>query len=107
MPGAHRHGDDRFCGATTKVVGQNNVKVNGILWAVEGDIDTHCDQGNLIPVYGAMNVYINNKLVICGMGDIAAPDKADCEVLHPTGPTNPKGHSPNVIVYGGAAGGGS
>lgn len=107
MPGAHRDTDSRFCGAKTIVTQQGTVKVNGLLWAVEGDYDTHCNQGNLIAVYGAKNVYISNKLVICGMGDIATPDKAACFILHPTGPTNPKGHSPNVVVYGGGAGGGS
>lgn len=107
MPGAHRNGDDRFCGAITNVIGQNNVKVNGILWAVEGDIDDHCGEGALQAVYGAKNVYINNKLVICAMGDIAAPDREDCEIKHLTGATNPKGHSMDVVVYGGGAGGGS
>jgi hypothetical protein len=106
MPGAHRHGDKRFCEATTIVTGQSTVKVNGILWAVEGDYDTHCDGGQLQAVYGAKNVYIQGKLVICAMGDIAAPDKEDCIVIHPTGPTNPKGHSMDVVVYGGRAGGG-
>lgn len=107
MPGAHRHGDKRFCDAITKVIGQNTVKVNGILWAVEGDIDDHCNEGVLQAVYGAKNVHIQGKLVICAMGDIAGPDRQDCVVLHPTGPTNPKGHSNDVIVYGGGAGGGS
>jgi hypothetical protein len=41
------------------------------------------------------------------MGDMAAPDKLGCFIKHPTGATNPKGHSNDVIVYGGAAGGGS
>lgn len=107
MPGAHRHSDSRFCGATTIVTGQGSVSVNGLLWAVQGDYDTHCNEGELSAVYGALNVFIENKHVICAMGDIAAPDKAGCIVLHPTGPTNPKGHSPDVYVYGGAAGGGS
>lgn len=106
MPGAHRHGDKRFCGATTIVTGQSTVKVNGILWAVEGDYDTHCGEGQLIAVYGAKNVYIQSKRVICAMGDIAAPDREGCIVNHPTGPTNPKGHSMDVVVYGGGAGGG-
>lgn len=108
MPGAHRHTDDRFCGATTKVVNQSTVKVNGLLWAVEGDIDTHCDQGVLSAVTGALNVYIEGKLVIVAVGDIAGPDKPAClPPIHPAGATNPKGKSPNVIAYGGGAGGGS
>jgi hypothetical protein len=106
MPGAHRNGDSRFCGASTIVVGQSTVFVNGILWAVEGDKDSHCFEGDLQAVYGAKNVYIENKLVICAMGDAAADDHAGCEVLHPSGATNPRGHSGDVQVYGGAAGGG-
>lgn len=40
------------------------------------------------------------------MGDTAAPDRAGCFIEHPSGATNPLGHSYNVLVYGGAAGGG-
>lgn len=106
MPGAHRDGDTRFCGATTKVIGQNAVVVNNKLWAVEGDIDTHCDQGSLSAVYGPPKIKIGDKYIICGVGDIAAPDRAGCKVKHPTGATNPLGHSYDVLVYGGQAGGG-
>lgn len=107
MPGAHRNQDSRFCGAKTTVTGQSTVTVNGRLWAVENDYDTHCQEGNLQAVYGAKNVKIEGKLVICAVGDSAAPDHAGCIVLHPTGATNPLGHSNDVSVYGGAAGGGS
>jgi hypothetical protein len=89
------------------VTGQSTVKVNGILWAVEGDKDTHCNQGALSAVYGATNVYAEGKLVICAMGDIAASDKQACFIKHPAGATNPLGHSNDVVVYGGGAGGGS
>ena len=106
MPGAHRDTDVRFCGAETKVTGQNAVLVDGLLWAVEGDKDNHCDGGALSAVYGSMCVEIGGKKVICAMGDTAAPDRAGCEVVHPSGATNPLGHSYNVLVYGGAAGGG-
>lgn len=107
MPGAHRNTDSRFCGATTIVVGQSTVFVNGLLWAVEGDYDTHCNEGQLSAVYGAKNVYINGKLVICAVGDTAAPDRAGCVIKHPSGATDPLGHSIDVVVYGGAAGSGS
>lgn len=106
MPGAHRHDDVRFCGAKTIVTGQSSVIVNGRLWAVEGDKDTHCNQGDLSAVYGTPSIQIEGKFIICGVGDIAAPDRAGCEVKHPTGATNPLGHSVDVLVYGGAAGGG-
>lgn len=106
MPGAHRHGDSRFCGAKTKVIGQNKVVVNGKLWAVEGDIDTHCDAGSLSAVYGPPSIKIQGKYIICGMGDVAGPDRKGCFIKHPAGATNPKGHSNDVLVYGGQAGGG-
>jgi len=100
MPNAHRNTDSRFCGASTIVVGQNSVKVNGLLWAVEGDYDDHCDEGSLIPTYGAKNVYINGKLVICAVGDSATSDREGCEILHPAGTTDPSSGSPDVFVYG-------
>ena len=106
MPGAHRHDDVRFCGAKTIVVGQSQVLVNGRLWAVEGDIDTHCNGGSLSAVYGPPKIKIGNKYIICGVGDVAAPDKLGCIIKHPTGATNPLGHSLDVLVYGGQAGGG-
>lgn len=107
MPGAHRNGDSRACGASTIVTGQSTVFVNGILWAVVGDKDTHCFMGELIPIYGALNVYAEGKLVICAMGDTASEDLQGCFVFHPPGATDPVGHSPNVGVYGGGAGGGA
>jgi hypothetical protein len=83
------------------------VIVNGRLWAVAGDKDTHCFMGDLIPVYGSLDVYIEGKLVICATGDSAADDLAGCFVFHPTGSTDPLGHSNDVVVYGGGSGGGS
>jgi hypothetical protein len=62
MARAHRHGDLRNCGATTIVVGQSTVFVNGKLWAVDGDPNTH-GNGNLKPITGS-TVFCENKLVI-------------------------------------------
>jgi hypothetical protein len=101
VPGVHRHGDSRYCGATTIVEGQNSVYVNGELWAVDGDPCTH-GNGDCRAIYGASNVYINNKKVICAVGDTAY--SADNNT-HDPGPVDPKGHSNDVIIYGGAAGG--
>jgi hypothetical protein len=101
MPGAHRHADSRFCGATTTVVGQNAVVVENRLWAVQGDPNTH-GQGLLIASYGDPCVTIAGKLVICAVGDTAGGDRQE----HSPGQTDPKGHSNLVVVYGGAAGGG-
>jgi uncharacterized Zn-binding protein involved in type VI secretion len=101
VPGAHRHDDSRYCGASTIVEGQNNVFVNNKLWAVDNDPCTH-ENGNLKPIYGAKNVYINGKLVICAVGDTAYGSD---NLGHDPGPVDPKGHSSDVIVYGGGAGG--
>jgi hypothetical protein len=105
MPGAHRDTDSRFCGAKTIVSNQSTVFVNGLLWAVEDDKDTHCNEGALQAVYGPPSVYIEGKKVIVAVGDIAAPDRQACFIEHPTGPTNPKGRSPDTYCYGGAGGG--
>ena len=95
MPGVHRHGDSRKCTATTRVEGQDNVYVNGKLWAVEGDPCTH-ENGPLKAIYGAKNIHINNKKVICALGDTASgSDNAG----HEPGPVDPEGASSDVIVY--------
>ena len=100
MPGAHRNGDLRFCGAHTIVEGQGTVRVNGKLWAVNNDPEDH-GEGRLEAVYGAKNVRINGKLVICAVGDIAGGDLLG----HPLPPTDPKQASGDVFVYSGGAGG--
>lgn len=102
MPGVHRQGDVRFCGASTIVVGQGSVFANGRLISVDGDPNSH-REGKNKPVYGAKNVKLEGKLIICAVGDsVYGPDL----LLHPVGPANPAGHSRDVIVYGGGAGAG-
>lgn len=106
MPGAHRDEDLRYCGGQTKVEGQTNVYVNNKLWAVDGDPEQPGSHGGgpLKPIYGAKNVYINSKLVICAAGDTSyTPDDQG----HPPGRAgdDPYGHSTDVAVYGGGAGG--
>jgi len=93
MVQAHRHGDSRFCGATTNVEGQTTVRVNGKLWAVEGDPNTH-GEGRLISVVGN-TVRIGGKLVIVAVGDNAAGDMAG----HIPSSTKPSGHSGDVSAY--------
>lgn len=73
MPSAHRDGDLRACGATTIVSGQGNVYVNGKLWAVEGDKNTHLN-GDLIA--SGSTVFINGKKVIVNTPDQAIADGA-------------------------------
>lgn len=108
MPKAHREDDLRFCDAKTWVINQSTVFVNDKLWAVEGDLDDHCEMGALIAVYGPPSVKIEDKYVICAVGDEAEPDYENCGIPeHPTGATNPKTGSPDVYVYGGGTGGGT
>lgn len=94
MPGAHRDSDKRFCGARTVVSGQSTVFVNSLLWAVDGDPNTH-GGGLLVAKYGKKNIYINKKLIIVAVGDEATPDGRG----HRTGTTNPLGRSGNVFAY--------
>lgn len=71
MPGAHTHGMTRICGATTVVIGQSHVYVNGKLWAVEGDPNTH---GNGALIASGSTVFINGKKVIVHAPDTASAD---------------------------------
>lgn len=91
MPGAHRNADARNCGATTTVVGQSSVFVNGRLWAVLDDTNIH-GNGQLINTTGS-SVIIEGKPVIVHGPDDAKPDNAG----HP----NPKtgAGSGNVEAY--------
>lgn len=96
MPNAHTHGQSRICGATTVVTGQSTVYVNGKLWAVKGDPDTH-GSGGLIN--SGTTVFISGKPVI-----VHAPDNASPDALCPVGPLhcNPKTSqgSADVFAYG-------
>ena len=94
MPGAHRQDDKRFCDGTTIVTNQTTVFANDKLWAVQGDEDSHL-MGKLVASTGTKNVYIEDKLVIVAVGDIASSDMAG----HPTGPSNPKEKSSDVSAY--------
>lgn len=95
MPGAHRQSDSRFCGAKTNVEGQGTVSVNGRLWAVNGDPNSH-GEGRLKAVYGALNVWIEGKRVIVAVGDVAGGDLKG----HPLPPTDPQSSSGDVFAYG-------
>lgn len=67
---AHKHGDQRKCGATTVVSGQSFVTIGGQLWAVENDQNTH-GAGGLI----ASKTYITiggKKIIV--HDDSANPD---------------------------------
>lgn len=96
MPAAHRDTDLRVCGATTTVVGQSTVSVNGLLWAVENDTCTH-GNGQLNP--SGSTVIIEGKPVIVHSPDDADPDNL-CPVVGPPhcDPDTAAG-SPNVFAY--------
>lgn len=93
MPGAHRQDDSRMCGAKT-IASDFGVYVNGKLWSVENDPNTH-GAGNLVSVTGA-TVNIGGKKVIVAVGDVAKPDMKK----HPIPPTDPVGRSSDVFCYG-------
>ena len=98
MPQAHRHGDKRSCGASTLVVGQSTVTVNGRLWAVVGDINTH-GMGQL--KNSGSTVSIQGKLVIVHAPDSASPDTLCFIVDGPHCSPKTAMGSPNVYAYGG------
>lgn len=70
MAEAHVNGQQRSCGATTIVSGQTFVKVDGQLWAVQDDQNSH-GQGGLIA--SKTYVKIGGKAVII-KGDSAQQD---------------------------------
>ena len=94
MPGAHREDDTRYCGAKTEVIQQSTVFVNDRLWAVQGDTCDHAD-GFLYADYGAKNIYVENKLIICAPGDKATPD----DFGHTSPLVDPETSSSDTIVY--------
>lgn len=63
MPAIHLNNDKRSCGATTKVVGQSTVYINGELVSVEGDISSH-GAGGLKADNNSGNFFINGKKVV-------------------------------------------
>lgn len=79
MPAAHRQGDSRVCGATTVVRGQSSVFVNGRLWSVEGDENSH---GGGVLFASGSTIFIENKKVIVNNPDTAAPDSL-CFIVGP------------------------
>jgi len=93
MPGAHRNGDSRFCGATTTVTGQSTVSVDDKLWAVDGDKNSH-GAGFLIPVVGH-TVFIEDKKIIVAIGDTATADN----LHHLPALAAPQGFSSTVSAY--------
>lgn len=93
MPGSHRDGDSRFCGAVTVVTRQSTVFVDDKLWAVAGDKNSH-EAGFLIPLVGH-TVFVEDQEIIVAVGDTATID----DFLHPPALTAPLGFSSTVNAY--------
>lgn len=93
MPGAHRDGDSRFCGAETVVTRQSTVFVDDKLWAVAGDKNSH-EAGFLIPEVGH-TVFVEDQEIIVAVGDTATDD----DFSHPPDSTAPSGFSSTVNSY--------
>ena len=79
MPQVHCVGDARSCGAVTVAQGNTDVYVNGKLWAVEGDPNSH--GGGALISSGATSLEIHGRRVIV-KGDHAAPD-SQCPIVGP------------------------
>lgn len=93
MPAVHRHSDVRICGATTTVVGQQNVYMNNLLASVQGDTNTH-GGGNLLASVNPGTVFINNLEMVV-VGSDASPDR-----LCPIPPhCNPKSQAGSGDVF--------
>jgi hypothetical protein len=75
---SHRNGDARVCGASTIVEGQGFVTINGQLWSVDQDPESH----------GGGNINTSNAwLTISGKGIIVVGDSSGADNLCiPIGP---------------------
>ena len=97
MPAVHRHGDLRVCGATTTVIGQSTVFSDGVLWAVEGDTNTH---GNGQLIAGGTTVFVENKKVIVNEPDVAQQDDLCIPIGAPhCSPNTAQGSTSTVSAY--------
>ena len=70
MPAAHRNSDSRACGASTVSAQSRNVYVNGLLWSIDGDPNSH-GQGALS---AATNSVFIGGVAVCNDNDSAAAD---------------------------------
>lgn len=94
MPAVHRDTDPRACGATTVSAQGKSVYVNGLLWSINGDPNSHGD-GALAA--GTNNVYIGG-IAVCNNNDSAAPDSLCVPLGGSHCAPNASGGSSNVYV---------
>ena len=97
MPGVHRNGDSRACGATTVVSGQSTVFINDKLVSVQGDPNSH-GAGDLHASINPGTVFINDIEMVVN-GSSAAQDNL-CPPLGGAhcAPSATSG-SPNVFAF--------
>lgn len=69
MAYSHRNGDSRLCGASTSA-SQDFVTVDGSLWAVQGDPNSH-GGGGLVSSQSFVKI---NGVPVSLAGDSASPD---------------------------------
>jgi uncharacterized Zn-binding protein involved in type VI secretion len=96
MANSHRQGDARICGATTSVTGQDFVTVDGQLWSVNGDPNSHGD-GALVTSNGWLTIAGKGVIVV---GDSAGPDSLCIPVGPPHCAPNAVGFSDMIDVQG-------
>ena len=94
MPAVHRDTDSRACGASTISAQSRNVYVNGLLWSVNGDPNSHGG--------GALSAATNNVFIggiaVCNNNDSAAPDALCVPIGGSHCAPNAVGGSGNVFV---------
>ena len=88
----HLHGQLRQCTATTVVEGQSSVTVDGKLWAVNNDPNSHIE-GRLVA--STTDIWIEGKLVIVHKPDVAGADDEG----HPLPKTDTAEGFNSVTVY--------
>jgi len=70
MPAVHRNTDSRACGASTVSSQSRNVYVNGLLWSIDGDPNSHGGG----PLSAATNNVFIGGIAVCNDNDSAAAD---------------------------------
>lgn len=94
MPAVHRDTDSRACGASTVSAQSKQVYVNGLLWSINGDPNSH---GSGALFAATKNVFIGG-IAVCNNNDSAAPDNLCAPVGGAHCAPSAVGGSSNVFV---------
>lgn len=92
MPDVHLNGQLRVCGAHTVVQEQSSVTVDGELWAVHGDPNSH---GAGLLITSTFDITIEGKGIIAHKPDLATMDN----LLHDPALTQTAEGYAGVTVY--------